>query len=59
MLKKLIDELIDHPLLTSIFVVDLFILMFHKPPFVFSLIMLGALVAISMYLGQKLALFKI
>lgn len=58
MLKKIIDSLIDHPLLTSIFVVDLVILLFHKPPFIFSLLMLGALVAISMYLGQKLALFK-
>ncbi|WP_031433760.1 hypothetical protein [Methylomarinum vadi] len=58
MLKKIIDSLIDHPLLTSIFVVDLVILLFHKPPFIFSFLMLGALVAISMYLGQKLALFK-
>lgn len=59
MFKKIIDALIDHPLLTSIFLVDLIILLFHKPPFIFSLIMLSALVAISMYLGQKLALFKI
>ncbi len=59
MFKKIINELIDHPLLTSIFVIDLFILAFHKPPFLFSFLMLGALVAISMYLGQKLALFKL
>ncbi len=59
MFKKIIDCLIDHPLLSSIYVADLAILMFHKPPFIFSLIMLGALVAISMYLGQKLALFKL
>ncbi|WP_305909188.1 hypothetical protein Q9L42_006790 [Methylomarinum sp. Ch1-1] len=59
MFKKIINGLIDHPLLTSIFVVDLFILLLHKPPFLFSLLMLGGLVAISMYLGQKLALFKI
>ena len=58
MFKKIIDNLVDHPLLTSIFVIDLVILLFHKPPFIFSLLMLGALVAISMYLGQKLALFK-
>ncbi len=58
MFKKIINALIDHPLLTSIFVVDLFILLLHKPPFIFSLLMLSALVAISMYLGQKLALFK-
>lgn len=59
MFKKIINGFIDHPLLTSIFVVDLFILLLHKPPFIFSLLMLGGLVAISMYLGQKLALFKI
>ncbi len=59
MFKKVLNGLIDHPILTSIFVVDLFILLLHKPPFIFSLLMLGALIAISMYLGQKLALFKV
>ncbi len=59
MFKKIINGFIDHPLLTSIFVADLVILLLHKPPFLFSLLMLGGLVAMSMYLGQKLALFKI
>jgi len=58
MLKKIIDGFIDHPVLASLFVVDLAILLLHKPPFIFALIMQGGLVAISMYLGQKLAPFK-
>ncbi|MGR8933213.1 MAG: hypothetical protein ACU837_02345 [Gammaproteobacteria bacterium] len=58
MCKTILNELIDHPLLTSLFITDLLILSFHRPPFVFSMLMLGALIAISMYFGQKLALFK-
>ena len=59
MFKNIINGLIDHPLLTSIFVVDLFILLLHKPPFIFSLLMMGGLIGMSMFLGQKLALFKV
>jgi len=58
MLKKIITCLIDQPLLTSIYISDLAILLFHKPPFAFSLVMMTALVGISMYYGQKLNLFK-
>jgi hypothetical protein len=58
MFKTILNKLIDHPLLTSLFLTDLLILAFHKPPFVFSMLMLGALIAMSMYFGQKLALFK-
>jgi len=58
MFKKIINGLIDQPLLTSIYVVDLAILLLHKPPFAFSLVMMAALIAMSMYFGQKLALFK-
>jgi hypothetical protein len=58
MFKRFINGLIDHPLLASLFVVDFGILLLHKPPFIFSLIMLAGLVAICLYLGQKLALFK-
>ena len=57
MYKKLINGLIDRPLFTSLFIADFFILVFHRPPFFFSLIMLSGLVAMSMYLGQKLELF--
>jgi len=58
MIKKILDALIDHPVMTSILVADFFILLLHKPPVIFSMIMLGALMAICMYLGQKLAIFK-
>lgn len=59
MFKKIIDGLINQPLLTSLFLTDFFVLLFHRPPFLFSLVMLGALVAMAMYLGQKLNLFKV
>jgi hypothetical protein len=59
MFKKILDGLINQPLLTSLFVTDFFVLLFHRPPFFFSLVMLGALVAMAMYLGQKLSLFKV
>lgn len=58
MFKKIINGLIDHPILTSIFAADFFILLFHRPPFLFSLAMLGGLIAMCMYFGQKLTLFK-
>lgn len=59
MFNKIVNGFIDHPLLTSLFVADFFILMLHTPPFPFSLLMLAGLVAMSMYLGQKLVLFKV
>jgi hypothetical protein len=59
MLKKCLACLLDHPVLTSIFITDFFILLFHRPPFFFSLLMLGSLVAMCMYFGQKLELFKL
>lgn len=58
MFKKILNALIDHPILTSIFATDFFILLFHRPPFIFSLLMFTALIAMCMYFGQKLALFK-
>lgn len=58
MFKKILNGFIDHPVLTSIFVVDFGILLFHRPPFFFSLAMFTALIAMCMYLGQKLSLFK-
>ncbi len=59
MFKKFINGLIDQPFLTSLFIADLAILLFHNPPFIFTLFMMGFLIAMSMYYGQKLALFKI
>jgi hypothetical protein len=58
MFKKIINVLIDQPFLTSLYVADLAILLLHKPPFIFSLVMMSALIGMSMYYGQKLALFK-
>lgn len=57
-LKKIINALIDQPFLTSLFVADFAILLLHRPPFLFSLVMFIALMAMCMYFGQKLALFK-
>lgn len=58
MFKKILNGLLDQPVLTSLFLTDFFVLLFHRPPFLFSLAMLGALVGMAMYLGQKLVLFK-
>jgi len=58
MFQKIFNGLIDHPFLTSLFVADFFILLFHRPPFLFSLAMLGGLMVTCLYFGQKLALFK-
>ncbi|WP_150045986.1 MULTISPECIES: hypothetical protein [Methylomonas] len=58
MFKKLMLGLIDQPLFTSLFVADFAILLFHRPPFLFSLMMVGALVGMSMYMGQKFELFR-
>jgi hypothetical protein len=57
-MKKIIDGFIDNPLASSIFAVDFFLLIFIRPPFFFSVIMLGVLAASCMYLGQKMAPFK-
>jgi hypothetical protein len=58
MFNKIVNGLIDQPIFTSLFIADFAILLFHRPPFFFSLLMVGALVAMSMYLGQKLELFN-
>lgn len=57
--KKILSALVDQPFLTSLFVADFLVLLFHKPPFIFSLLMLAGLMAVCMYLGQKLSLFKL
>ena len=59
MLKKIFSALLDNPFIASIAISDLFILLFHKPPFIFSLGMFAILMAYCMFLGQKLAIFKI
>jgi hypothetical protein len=57
-MKKIIDGFIDNPLASSIFIADFFLLIFIRPPFLFSVILLGTLAASSMYLGQKISPFK-
>ena len=59
MFSKILNALIDQPFLASIFIADFAILLLHKPPFLFSVLMLGGLGAMCMYYGQKLALFNI
>jgi len=58
MFKKILSGFIDQPLFTSLFIADFALLLFHRPPFLFSALMVGALVAMSMYMGQKLELFR-
>ncbi len=57
--KPILDELIATPLLTSLFIVDFAILLFHRPPVFVSILMLGGLVALAMYFGQKFAVYNI
>jgi len=59
MFKNVLAILIEQPLLTSLFISDLGVLLFHRPPFFFSLLMFSGLLAMTMYFGQKIALFKI
>lgn len=58
MFKKILLGFVDQPLFTSLFVADFALLVFHRPPFLFSILMIGALVGMSMYMGQKLAIFE-
>lgn len=57
--NKIVNECLDQPLLAAIFICDFAILLFHRPPILYSLVMMGLLVAIAMYLGQKMALFDL
>ena len=59
MFRKILSALLEHPLLASVFICDFGVLLFLRPPFLFSVLMLGGLMAMCMYFGQKLALFKI
>ncbi|MGH8556267.1 MAG: hypothetical protein ACRESZ_02155 [Methylococcales bacterium] len=57
--KPILDQLIATPLLASLFIIDFGILTLYKPAVFFSLLMLGGLVALSMYFGQKLGLYSL
>lgn len=58
MYKKILYGLIAQPLLASIFIVDLAIMLLHRPPFIFSAVMMTYLIGMSMYYGQKFSVFK-
>ncbi len=58
-IKQLLNELLQTPLLTSVFIVDFSILVFHRPPAFFSILMLGGLVGLAMYFGQRLSMFSV
>lgn len=57
--KKILDVFLDNPFIAAIVISDLFILLFHKPPFIFAFGMFAILIAYCLYLGQRLAIFKI
>lgn len=60
MFKNVLANLIDHPVLTSFFLSDFLVLLLGpRLPFFFSLLMFSGLIAMTLYFGQKLALFKI
>lgn len=60
MFKNVIVRLLDHPVLTSVFLSDfLLLLLGPRLPFVASLLLFSGLIAMTLYFGQKLALFKI
>jgi len=59
MIKKIFNAFLDNPFLASIVISDLFILIFHNPPFIFSIAMFAILISYCLFLGQKLALFKV
>jgi hypothetical protein len=51
-----LDELLNHPICTSIFVADLALLMFMpliRPPIILSILLVGLLVYLSMFFGAK------
>jgi hypothetical protein len=57
--RQIIDGMVAHPFLTSLLVVDFVMLLFLiRLPIVFSLLLLATLVALALFFGQKLALFK-
>lgn len=58
MFKQILNGLIENPIATSVFVIDFILLLFIRPPFLFSLLLLATLAGSCMYLGQKLAVFK-
>jgi hypothetical protein len=60
MFKNILASLIDHPILTSLFLSDFLVLLLGpRLPFIASLLLFSGLITMTLYFGQKLALFKI
>ncbi len=57
-IKKILDALISHPLLTSLLVSCTGLLTFMHPlPWFLSFLLLAVVIAVAMFYGQKLQLF--
>ncbi|MDD2864851.1 MAG: hypothetical protein PHQ03_06585 [Methylococcales bacterium] len=60
MFKNVLASLIDHPILTSVFLSDFLVLLLGpRLPFIASFLLFSVLITLCLYFGQKLALFKI
>jgi hypothetical protein len=58
MFKINTDEFLNHPLYTSLFIIDFGLLMFMpliRPPIMLSILLVGGLVYLSMYFGAAFA----
>lgn len=49
----------DHPLVFAIFFVDFWILVFHRPPFMFSFPMMLGLILLAMYFAREITKIEI
>lgn len=49
MIKLNIGQMVDYPLHSSVFVMDLAVLLFHRPPFLFSLAMFALLLWLTVF----------
>jgi len=50
-----LEEMVDYPVHTSLFIMDFALLSFGKHPIFISLVLQGLLVYLSMFFGAKLA----
>lgn len=49
MIKLNVGQMVDYPLHSSVFVMDLAVLLFHRPPFLFSLAMFALLLWLTVF----------
>ena len=58
-IKKILDALISHPLLTSLLVTCVGLLTFmHQLPWFLSFVLIAVVITVAMFYGQKLQLFN-